>query len=38
MIEVKGLHFSYDRKEVLTNVDLKIHDGEFVAIMGENGA
>jgi energy-coupling factor transport system ATP-binding protein len=38
MIEVKGLHFSYDRKEVLNNVDLKIHDGEFIAVMGENGA
>jgi energy-coupling factor transport system ATP-binding protein len=38
MIEVKGLYFSYDRKEVLTNINLEIHDGEFVAIMGENGA
>jgi len=38
MIEVSNLHFSYDGKEVLHNIDLKISDGEFVAIMGENGA
>ncbi len=38
MIEVSNLHFSYDSKEVLHNIDLKISDGEFVAIMGENGA
>lgn len=38
MIEVKDLHFEYDGKEVLHNVNLKVTDGEFVAIMGENGA
>jgi energy-coupling factor transport system ATP-binding protein len=38
MIEVKNLHFSYDGNEVLHNVSITIHDGEFIAIMGENGA
>ncbi len=38
MIEVKDLHFEYDGKEVLHNVNLRVTDGEFVAIMGENGA
>ncbi len=38
VIEVRGLHFSYDGKEVLHNINLKISDGEFIAIMGENGA
>jgi len=38
MIEVRGLHFSYDRDEVLRGVNTTISDGEFVAIMGENGA
>jgi energy-coupling factor transport system ATP-binding protein len=38
VIEVKGLHFEYDGKEVLHNVNLRVTDGEFVAIMGENGA
>jgi energy-coupling factor transport system ATP-binding protein len=38
MIEVKGLHFEYDGKEVLHNVNLRVTDGEFVALMGENGA
>ncbi|MGQ9542849.1 MAG: energy-coupling factor ABC transporter ATP-binding protein [Candidatus Bathyarchaeia archaeon] len=38
MIEVKGLHFSYDGNEVLHNINMTVYDGEFVAIMGENGA
>ncbi len=38
MIEVRGLHFSYDGKEVLHNINMTISDGEFIAIMGENGA
>ncbi|MBS7625716.1 ABC transporter ATP-binding protein [Candidatus Bathyarchaeota archaeon] len=38
MIEVKGLYFSYDGNEVLHNINITIHDGEFIAIMGENGA
>ncbi|MEM3017815.1 MAG: ATP-binding cassette domain-containing protein, partial [Candidatus Bathyarchaeia archaeon] len=38
MIEVRGLCFAYDDLEVLHNIDLRISDGEFVAVMGENGA
>jgi energy-coupling factor transport system ATP-binding protein len=39
MIEAEGLKFAYPgSQEVLRGIDLKINDGEFVAIMGENGA
>ena len=39
MIEVQDIRYSYPNKvEALTGVSIKIEDGEFVAIMGQNGA
>lgn len=39
MISVENVSFSYPGgPEVLHNLNLRINDGEFVAIMGENGA
>ena len=40
MISVNNTSFRYTgaSSDALTNVNLQIHDGEFVAIMGENGA
>ncbi len=39
MIEVKDVHFTYPSGvEALKGVSLTIHDGDFIAIMGQNGA
>lgn len=36
-IEIEGLSFSYDDTEVLRDVNLKLHQGEFLGIIGPNG-
>ncbi len=38
MIEIRGLSFSYNQREVLSSIDLKIEEGEIVAIIGPNGS
>ncbi|WP_024412764.1 ABC transporter ATP-binding protein [Streptococcus suis] len=37
-LEVKHLYFSYPNKQVLTDIQLTIHKGERLAIVGKNGA
>ncbi|PKL89474.1 MAG: ABC transporter ATP-binding protein [Ignavibacteriae bacterium HGW-Ignavibacteriae-2] len=39
IIETNNLCYSYDKKSsVLKNINIKIHMGEFVALIGKNGA
>lgn len=38
MIELKNYSFSYDgKKQILSNINLKIKQGEFVAVTGLSG-
>ncbi len=43
MIEIKNLSFKYDTedenaKQIIKNVSLDIHEGEFIALLGHNGS
>ncbi|AYV73494.1 amino acid ABC transporter ATP-binding protein [Bacillus circulans] len=38
MIDVKGLHKSYGNHEVLKGIDVKIHKGEVVVVIGPSGS
>lgn len=38
LLEVNHLHFSYPEKQVLKDINLTIHKGERLAIVGKNGA
>ena len=38
LLEVRGLHAGYGAVEVLRGIDLKVNDGEAVALLGSNGA
>lgn len=37
LFSIKELSFSYNRYEVLKEVSLKVHKGEFIAVIGPNG-
>ncbi len=37
MIEIKKLYKTYDKKEILNNINLKINDNEIVSIIGKSG-
>lgn len=37
MIEVRDLNFSFDKKPILKNINLKVESGEKVIIIGPNG-
>ena len=39
MIKLEEVNFKYKNgKEVLKNINLKVQEGEFVAVIGENGS
>ncbi|WP_119291480.1 ABC transporter ATP-binding protein [Azohydromonas sediminis] len=38
LLDIQGLRGGYGRVEVLRGVDLQVHDGEIVALLGSNGA
>ena len=38
MIEIKNLHKSFDKKEILCGINITIHEGEQVAIIGPSGS
>ncbi|MBE1423499.1 zinc transport system ATP-binding protein [Desulfomicrobium macestii] len=37
VIELQGVSFAYDDREVLSSVDLKVSSGDFMAVIGPNG-
>lgn len=37
VIEIEGLSFSYDQRPILENVNLKVKEKDFLAIIGPNG-
>lgn len=37
VIDIRDLSFGYDGAEVLSDVSLEIHDGDFVCVVGPNG-
>lgn len=38
MIEIKNLSFSYGNKKVLDKINLSVHPGDFIGILGPNGS
>jgi len=37
MIEIEDLSYAYKGQEVLTNINLQVREGDFVAVIGPNG-
>ncbi len=37
-LEAKNIHFTYEKKEILTNANIRISEGECVAVTGPSGS
>jgi zinc transport system ATP-binding protein len=37
IVEIKNVSFSYDKQKVLENINLTVHEKDFLAIIGPNG-
>ena len=37
VLETKGLCKNYDSNNILSDIDLKLDKGEFIAVMGQSG-
>ncbi len=37
LLEVKNIYFSYDKEDVLSNINFSVNEGDFFAITGPNG-
>ena len=38
LVEISGVHFFYNSSPLLTDVNLTIHEGDFVGVVGANGS
>lgn len=38
LVEIRGLHFSYGTREILKGINLDVHRGKIVAILGVSGS
>ena len=38
LLEIKKLNKSFDNKEILKNINLKIKHGRIIGLLGKNGA
>ena len=37
LLHVEGVSFSYDQYTVIKNLSFKVHEGDYVWVIGENG-
>ena len=38
LVDIEGLNISFGQEHVLSNFDLRIHQGEIVSVVGESGS
>lgn len=38
IISIKNVSFSYDKKDVIKNINLHVNEGEYITVLGHNGS